>query len=541
MTPQELSNALDRKVRAARVDADGAACSARRAAAELASTRSMVADACLAGLRRAHIELLEALVEPDQTAAAAAVAAQHAAADLLAAAERAVAEVGARHLELQAAGAAGEFYQGRQPAVPAAAGPQPVAGPARGARLSDALKLRTPGRIRLEPGESVLGSGQLAAGTVRWVLTDDNGRVTARVGVGGEGFGSRGDEAGPWKADRDTSAADRAERARLRAEQEEVEQRLFEIDAAEKYAAIGKTYAELAAERDAARVRLDEIHEYDRRVTRAVQRYQHGNDYDGEPTCEEDQWLTGYCAPGEYDRLRDQLNALRVRDLPDPAGHGGDIPPGWPRPAEPGEHERLKARWDELDDLDTSEVYPSGYTARVDMAALDQLRTEAAPAIERARRYGAELGAYYDEQERLEAAVDGVVGRGRPMTDAEFAQLEADRAALEAHKATPEPELPADLEDGFYFGSGVVHGEWGDLHWRVEFDETASLDLGVVQHGQTEVQDLSGLFGQETAASLSLGLPLAGYDDPDEAGELLKQIDRVLAAGRAAETATEAA
>ena len=111
MNPQELHGALAAKARGAQIDTEGAASASRRAAAELADTHDTIANAYLAGLSRPHLQLLEALVEPDQTAAAAASTALHAAAGLRAAAERAAAEVGARHLELQAAGAAGAFYQ----------------------------------------------------------------------------------------------------------------------------------------------------------------------------------------------------------------------------------------------------------------------------------------------------------------------------------------------------------------------------------------------------------------------------------------------
>lgn len=128
MTPQELHNKLAAKARAAAVDAEAAASASRRALAELAGTYDTINNARLARLPRPHIALLEALVEPDRAASDAAAAALYAATALRAAAGRAVADVGARHLELQAAGASGAFYRqatpaGSAPAAPRAAGP----------------------------------------------------------------------------------------------------------------------------------------------------------------------------------------------------------------------------------------------------------------------------------------------------------------------------------------------------------------------------------------------------------------------------------
>lgn len=127
MTPEELNTALDVKLRAAQVDADDTACAARRAAAEVADTLDMIANATRARLPAHHIDLLRALVEPDRSSATAADQAAVAAAGRRAAAERAVADVGALHLELQAAGAAGEFYQApAASAAPTARGFEPL-------------------------------------------------------------------------------------------------------------------------------------------------------------------------------------------------------------------------------------------------------------------------------------------------------------------------------------------------------------------------------------------------------------------------------
>ena len=128
MTPEDLKTALDGKLRDARVDADDTACAARRAAAEVADTQDTIANAVQARLPGHHIDLLRALMEPDQSMATAADLAADAATGRREAAARAVADVGGLHLELQAAGAAGEFYQGRTPApaAPKARGLEPL-------------------------------------------------------------------------------------------------------------------------------------------------------------------------------------------------------------------------------------------------------------------------------------------------------------------------------------------------------------------------------------------------------------------------------
>ena len=87
-----------------------------------------------------------------------------------------------------------------------------------GGVLRDVLKLA--GKIRLDDGEELLGSNKISNdyGVVRLAATRRNGRTSLRIGVGDGAFGTREDEAGPWRGDPGSIAEENAKRRALAAE-----------------------------------------------------------------------------------------------------------------------------------------------------------------------------------------------------------------------------------------------------------------------------------------------------------------------------------
>lgn len=91
--------------------------------------------------------------------------------------------------------------------------------------LSDPLRLAD--RIRLDPGETYLGSARVDAdqGGIRMALTDRGGRRMLRLGAGGEGYGQRDRDNGiaAWDGNPAREPLPEAERQRLEAERDALE------------------------------------------------------------------------------------------------------------------------------------------------------------------------------------------------------------------------------------------------------------------------------------------------------------------------------
>lgn len=391
------------------------------------------------------------------------------------------------------------------PAAPAGAAPAKKRRP-----LRDALKLD--GKIPLEDGETLLGSSKVEGeygGTVRVAVTAKDGKRRIRLGIGGPGFGSREDEAGPWRASPDRTEQINAKRAKLREEENQIEARCAEIEAAEIQAKLSgdgplRSLEDIRAERAQVEKRLHEIDVQDAKVNAARGRKAAGEDVD---PAELDP--PPYCEPGEYDRLVKRV--FELRDL-DRAGTWDENR----RPGEPGEYDRLSKRYAELEDTDTNEVYPSGYTAQLDADSAAQLRDAIRPALAEADAAYAKIMESWDKIDRLEAQQDKMRGMDRVMTDAEAARWDRLTAEIEALKA----QAQAEGEDTGYqvFAEGSIPGEWADVHYRVELDEEVDVILGAVPHGSD--RDLSDLSGDEQAASLKSA----------DAKKVLNQIDQAIEA-----------
>lgn len=123
-----------------------------------------------------------------------------------------------------------------------------------GKALKDALKLD--GKIDLGPDEKLVGSDKLLAdsGSIRMALTETHGKKSLRLGLGGPVFGSREDEAGPWRGS-DKVAELNAERKKLSDEEDSVNAELDTLDA--------NPHAD-PARKAALQKRLDELDELDK-------------------------------------------------------------------------------------------------------------------------------------------------------------------------------------------------------------------------------------------------------------------------------------
>lgn len=104
-------------------------------------------------------------------------------------------------------------------------------GGAAASALKDVLKLAE--KIDLGPDEKFLGSDRLNAdgGSIRLALTEAHGVRALRLGIGGPGFGSANDDAGPWRGNRISVDEINAERKRLRAERDAAAAEIERLDA----------------------------------------------------------------------------------------------------------------------------------------------------------------------------------------------------------------------------------------------------------------------------------------------------------------------
>lgn len=481
--PQALLAAMRDKLQRARADEQDAALRVAKAHAEVALTDTIAASMRARAFPPAAIEVIVSLEAPEAAALAGTEKKLATAQARRAAAEQAAA-MAQHHVDMQANGAAGAWYVGSTQVADTG---QKTRGTGRA--LGDPLKLA--GRVDLDPGETFLGSGKVTGmgGTARWaVTTRADGSRSVRLGIGDEAFGTREDDVGPWRACPDDSEQVNAERRKLRDEQAAIEARFGEIEAANWLAehGNGQTPAELKAEQDRVEARLDEINAEDAKVNAARRRH-----YAGEQVDEAELNPPRYCKPGEYDTLLKRYKDLR--QMPDPAKWSAS-PPQPER--EPGEYKAMERRYGELDDMNTNEIYPSGYTARLDPDAVQTLRREIDRAVEQAEAAHAAGTAYYDEHERLEAVLDSMRGMDRPTTPEEDALWDKTQEALEAHRAT-EPDMDYQV-----FGAAMVPGEWGDVHYEVDLDDYGigpQVAIGVVQHGSGKTLD--DLRAQEEASA----------------------------------------
>lgn len=283
-------------------------------------------------------------------------------------------------------------------------------------KLRDALKLA--GKIDLERGEKLAGSQKLDGdfGTIRVAATDRDGSRFLRIGIGGPGFGSRDDEAGPWRGGPDRTAQLNAGRKRLRDEQKALE--------------------------------------------------------------------------AEWDRLDNGVNN------------------------DPARKAAIEARLDELDELDTGEVYPSGYTANLEQEPARRLHAELSEALSKGRARHRERSAIYDRIDELEAQRDKMRVPGGPKwTDAQEARWDDLTAQVEAL------QQQADALDYEVFAEGSIAGQWADVHYRVDLDDGSigvQVYLGAVPHDDPDINSLEDLSNVENAASF----------DVDAAERLLKLLER---------------
>lgn len=180
-------------------------------------------------------------------------------------------------------------------------------------------------------------------------------------------------------------------------------------------------------------------------------------------------------------RLRDEQQALEAEwDALDAAPD-----------ADPARKAAIEAKLEEFEDVDTGDVLPSGYTARLDADTAARLRDTLAGALRAGAVAQDRQDAYWDERERLEKVQAALrkVAYSRPdhaFTAEEDARWDETAAALEALGDPPEWEYEI-------FAEGAASGEWADVHYRVDIDEPATgvmVHLGAVPAGLT-LDDLS--------------------------------------------------
>jgi hypothetical protein len=340
--------------------------------------------------------------------------------------------------------------------------------------LADTLKLA--GRVSLDEGEALTGSGKVAAdsGMTRWALISTPDGPAVILGVGPSYFGTREDDAGSWTAGADQTAAINAARRALRDEVDAMEARWAEDETARKIAALQppdgppRSLADLRAELNQLETRIAEIQAGDNAINTARRNWNGQGDDPSEALPHD------YAQPGEYNAVRKRAYLLRT--LPDVDTYG----PDGPRPIPDDEYERMEARYDELQTLNTNEVYPTGYTARVRVDQVDELRAALEPAIERGDAVCAAGVAWWNRHDELEAA--------------------GDTEALAEHRAT-EPSMDYQI-----MAEGVIRCEWGDIGYRVDLEEFGagpSVVVGVIPHFDPQVSSLEDLSGNEQAATLT--------------------------------------
>lgn len=254
-------------------------------------------------------------------------------------------------------------------------------GGAVGKALKDALKLD--GKIDLGSDEKLVGSDKLLAdsGSIRMALTETHGKKSLRLGLGDSSFGSREDEAGPWRG------------------------------------------SDKVAEINAERKKLDDEH---------------------------------HSVVSELDKL--------------------DAGPN----ADPERKAALQKRLDRLDELNTSQVAASGYTATIDEAGMQQLHAALTDGLAKGVSHDRRVNGGYNRVEELDTQLGDMNKMPR---DAWTPALRDQHAKLLAERQALQKEL--DAEDWTIFAKGSVPGKEADVHYRVDFDDPSQgvgVQLAAVPH-----------------------------------------------------------
>lgn len=412
-----------------------------------------------------------------------------------------------------------------EPAPPTAP-PKPKAKKRR--PLRDALRLAK--KIRLDGRQKLVGSDKIdgESGNARIAVVEEDGQRKVRVGVGGHLFGTK--EGGGWNGsvNDDTEAINR-ERRGYRDEYDKIEDRFGEIGDAEKHAKISgdgplRPLDDLWQQYQRVWDRKDLMDRHDQKCAMA----RRDANWDGDPDTDPAAAFRDQApySTGEYEELSNECHRLsqlhelhKYNDLPDP------------RPAEPGEEERLRQRAEELEDKDWEEVYSGGYTAELDPDAARKLRDDIGTALdvghaEFERQMGPwrEYGVLDDERSALRYKQ-----RRERLDDQEqqrLAELEvlAEAEAARAKAITDQFEPSGyEVESGEYqvFTESSVPGQGADVHYRVELDDYSqglSIVVGAVPHGSGKT--LSDLSGDEDAMLMG----------EDEARKFVAKLDQAVEA-----------
>lgn len=181
-----------------------------------------------------------------------------------------------------------------------------------------------------------------------------------------------------------------------------------------------------------------------------------------------------------------------------------------------------QARYGELEDAGTSDVVPSGYTARLDGPGVQRLRAELTAGLEKAGAVKVEEDAAWGEVERLEAeyqrvheiekplhakvfAVWDAGGEPAPADVAEHGRLHDDFIAALDRYTEAKYDFEHDVSRGDPYDrsltEGVIPGDWADVHYQVYYDDAeVHVYLAAMPHGSDREP-----FGYDDNASLEVG------------------------------------
>ena len=182
----------------------------------------------------------------------------------------------------------------------------------------------------------------------------------------------------------------------------------------------------------------------------------------------------------------------------------------------------IEKRLAELDETDTGDVHPGGFTADVDAADLDRFRAVLPEALAKAAEVQSKNDAYWAEHDRLTAEHNRIlaaVNRRHPRVwaDEEAAQAQALAAQIDALGDAPEHDYEV-------LAQGKVPGGWADIHYRFELDDLGigpQLLIGAVPHDNPDLTTLDDVIHAEQAATF----------DVAETKKLLRLLDKFVAGG----------